>query len=338
MSKKKYVLNTNQVDINKLSFFYGIPHSHTNLSSNEASPMDYLEMAYKNDLDFIILTEHNNQLSKSFNSKNSNWQHLIKLIHKFNKRSNNFLAIPGFEVNSTSFGHFNIINPKNYFIGDVDNITALVIWTLKDSHTLISLNHPTKSIENLEYNSFFNSCITSIELANGTYNKKYNKYDKIYYNLLDSGWKLSAINGQDDNKINIGKEENLTCVICNALTRDNIIYALRNHHSFSTESKSLKLYFTINSSFMGSTISCNPNDELKFFINAEDSHRKISKIHIISNTKKLVKEIANIDLHNVKFIYQQKANEDETWYVIKVILSDKREAISSPIFINFDSA
>ncbi|WP_297521216.1 CehA/McbA family metallohydrolase [uncultured Clostridium sp.] len=333
MSKKKSKKNPYLVDINKINFFYGVPHCHTNISTGKGSPSECIEMAYRNDLDFLILTDHNSAFEKD--TKMSHWSTTNKLISKYNKRASIFLVLHGFETHSSEWGHFNIINPKNYFSGTVTNINALVLWSLKDKNTLISINHPHNSVLEIPFSPLINTAITNIEVANGIFGKKYTKHDKIYYNMLDKGWKLSSINGQDNHKLNIGKEENLTAIISPLLTEESLIYALKNHHTFSTESKSLKMYFTINSAFMGSTILAKDSKLLKFFVNIEDSIRKISKVQIITSTGRVVKEISNLEIHTVKFMYQQIPSFAEKWYVVKILLNDKREAISSPIFLEF---
>ncbi|MGL4763237.1 MAG: CehA/McbA family metallohydrolase [Sarcina sp.] len=333
MSKKKSKQDNPSVDLDKINFFYGVPHCHTNISTGKGTPSECIDMAFRNDLDFLILTDHNSSFGKD--AKSSNWITNTKLIAKYNKKVNNFLVLQGFEAHSSEWGHFNIINPKNYFSGTVTDINALVLWSLKDKNTLISINHPHNSAININFSPTINKCITNIEVCNGIFGRKYTKHDKIYYTMLDKGWKLSAINGQDNHKLNIGKEENLTAVIANSLTEESIIYAFKNHHTFSTESKSLKMYFTINSTFMGATYHVKNRELLKFFINVEDSIKKVVKVQIITTNGKVVKEITNLEIHTVKFMYQQNASLTEKWYIVRAILNDKREAISSPIFIEF---
>ncbi|MGL5574778.1 MAG: CehA/McbA family metallohydrolase [Sarcina sp.] len=334
MSKKKSNFNTNSVDFNKINFFYGVPHCHTNISTGKGTPLECIEMAYRNDIDFLILTDHNSSFDKD--SKSSNWLLTTKLVSKYNKKGNNFIVLQGFEAHSSDWGHFNIINSPNYFSGIVTNINALILWALKDKNTLITINHPHSSALDIPYTPIINSCITNMELGNGTFGRKYTKHDKLFYSMLDKGWELSALNGQDNHKLNVGKEENLTCILATHLSDDTIISALKNHHTFSTESKTLKMFFTINDVFMGGKLETKNNVPLKFFINVEDQNRKISKVQIISSAGTVIKEILDLEIHTVKFMYQQKANTNEKWYVIKAYLNDKREAISSPIFMNFN--
>lgn len=330
MSKKKYKSDNETIlNLDKLNFFYGIPHCHTNISTGKATVNECIDLAIKNNLDFIIITDHNSYLQSAV----SKWSNLLKTINKSNKKASNFIAIHGFEVHS-KWGHFNIINSPNYFLGTISNIYSLLLWCLKDENTVISLNHPNSEALSIPYSSVANSCITNLEVGNGIFDKKYTKHDKTYYEMLDLGWQLSAINGQDNHKLNIGREENVTCIISNSFSTESIIEAFKKHRTFSTESKSLKLYFTINDTFMGSTLNLTKNNDiLSFYIYAYDSLRKISKIQIISSKAKIVKEINNLDLHTIRFMHEKNNDIDEKWYIVKVIFVDKREGISSPIFI-----
>ncbi|MGL4990209.1 MAG: CehA/McbA family metallohydrolase [Sarcina sp.] len=331
MSKKKSSTISTDLNLDKLNFFYGIPHCHTNISTGKATPSECIDLSLKSNLDFLILTDHNSY----FQNNSEKWNTLLKIINKTNKKLSNLIIIQGFEV-QTSWGHLNIINPPNYFLGTLTNIYSLILWCLKDKDTLVSINHPNSDILKLPHDDLINQFISNVEVGNGIYDKKYSKHSKVFFQLLDKGWKLSAINGQDNHKLNIGREENLTCVVSYNLSNESLIEGFRHHRTFSTESKSLKMYFTINNFFMGDTATFNNDENLSFYIFAFDSLRKISKIQIISSNNTIVKELLNLDLHTVRFMYEHKLNTCEKWYVIKIILSDGREGLSSPIFINLE--
>ncbi|WP_055070796.1 CehA/McbA family metallohydrolase [Clostridium massiliamazoniense] len=330
MNKK----NKNYLYYDDLIFLYGIPHCHSNLSTGEGSIIDLLTLAYKNSLDFIFITDHNDYINKNLNNSISKWQTLIKTIRKFNKH-NNFIALSGFEAKTSELGHFNIINTKSYFKGVVKNFNDMLIWMLKENpeNVLISINHPHKYVDNIPLNVISNNYIRTIEVGNGIYNNKYTNHESFYYNLLDKGWHLAPINSQDNHKLNLDKAENLTCAITKSFNKDALLEAFRKLRVFSTESKSLKLYFTINSTFMGSTLTISEKEELNFFINVDDNIRKISKVEILSNNRTTVKEFKDINLHSVKILFNKKINIKENWYVIKITLIDKRVAVSSPIFL-----
>ncbi|MGL5244024.1 MAG: histidinol phosphatase, partial [Sarcina sp.] len=249
MVKKRKSFKTNKIDINNLKFYYGIPHCHTSLSTGRGTPMEALEYGKKNGLDYMILTDHNGYLKDTIRDKDgdilSKWQLLSKSVSKFNKKYSNFIALYGFESHSSPWGDLNIINADSYFSGTITNLDHFLIWLISNENPLVCINHPHKSIEKLNFNLYLDNFISSIELGNGSPPNKYSRYEKYYFSLLDKGWHLGAINSQDNHRMNFGESENLTGIICENLTKDSIINAFKNGHSFSTESKTFKILFTI---------------------------------------------------------------------------------------------
>lgn len=332
MGKKKSTKNNFNID--DLNFYYGIPHAHCGFSTGRGTPLEAFDYARHAGLDFLILTDHNNYLTKTIRLKGnelSKWDTAKYLASRYNKKHENFLAVIGFESKTNPFGDINIINSTRFFTGTVNNLQLLVLWMLNNPTAFVSINHPHKTIESLEYNPVLNKLITSIEVGNGSSPNKYLRYEKYYYYLLDNGWELGAINGQDNHKLNFGDDENLTCVIADELTSTSLVSAFRNRHTYSTESKTLTMYFTINDSFMGDIIP-SENEELQFSIFAHDSIHKILEIDIISNGGMIIKKISDLDLNKVRYLYNHEALKNEFWYIIKVTLDNNKIAVSSPIF------
>ncbi|ATD54757.1 CehA/McbA family metallohydrolase [Clostridium chauvoei] len=334
MGKKKHkeIKGFNQ---NDLKFYYGIPHCHTNFSTGKGNPLEAYEYGRKAGLNFMFVTDHNSFLSNKVSIKDSiytRWQGTHYYASRLMKKYEEFLPLVGFECKTDSYGDLNIMNSSTFFTGIVKDIKILLLWMLNNENAFISINHPHKNIRNLSYNPILNKLITSIEVGNGNPAAKYTRHDKHYFNLLDAGWKLGAINGQDNHKINFGDSENLTVYIGNELSKSALVDSFRAMRTYSTESRFLKFYFTINDSFMGETILISDN-KLKFLIYAEDIRYRIKEISIISNKGTTIKDIDEINLNHIKYIYEHKHEENETWYVIKVVQENNRIAISSPIFV-----
>ena len=332
MGKKK---STNiNFNIDDLNFYYGIPHAHCSFSTGQGTPMEAFDYARHTGLDFLILTDHNNYLTKTIRLKGielSKWDAAKFLATRYNKKHENFLALIGFESKTNPFGDINIINSSRFFTGTVNNLQLLVLWMLNNPTAFVSINHPHKTIECLEYNPILNKLITSIEVGNGSSPNKYLRYEKYYYYLLDNGWKLGAINGQDNHKLNFGDDENLTCVIADELTSTSLVNAFRNRHTYSTESRTLTMYFTINDNFMGDIIPLE-NEDLQFSIFAHDPIHKILEIDIISTHGIIIKKISDLNLNKVRYLYNHESLQNELWYIIKITLDNNKIAISSPIF------
>lgn len=333
MGKKK-TSRSETIDINNLKFYFGIPHAHCAFSTGLGTPIEAFDYARHNGLDFLILTDHNNYLTKSVRVKGeefTKWDASQYISSRYNKKHDNFLSMIGFESKTNILGDINIVNSNIFFTGTVNNIQLLILWMLNNPNAFISINHPHSSVQYLEYNDVLNKLITCIEIGNGSSPNKYQRYEKYYYSLLDKGWKLSAINSQDNHRMNFGDDENLTCVIANNLTSSSLIGAFRNGHTYSTESRSLTMYFTINDCFMGNCISSQITD-LNFLIFAKDSNYKISEIQIISNNGTIIKKVTNLNINRVRYLYKHEPEKNERWYVIKVILENSKIAVSSPIY------
>ncbi len=332
MSRKK--IDIHELNSANMKYYYGIPHSHTAFSTGQGTPIDAYEHARHNGLDFLIITDHNNYLIKKVKIKGTpftKWDASQYISTKYRKKHENFLSLVGFESKTSSFGDMNIINSNTFFTGNINNIQLLFLWMLNNPNAFVTINHPHKEIQHLEYNPILNKLITSIEVGNGSYPNHYIRYEKYYYYMLDSKWKLGAVNGADNHRINFGDSENLTCFISDSLTPYSLVNAFRLRRTFSTESRTLKMHFFINKTFMGSIIS-EKETPLTFKIFASDTNYKISEINIITNNGHIIARISDLNLNKIKYLYKHIPSNNETWYIIKIILENDKTAISSPIF------
>lgn len=333
---KQKTKNREGIKIENLKHFYGIPHCHTNYSTGKSSPLEALEYAKNKGLDFIIITDHNDYLEDKVYYKSNvltKWETLRKYINYYNKKNKNFLALQGFEVHTNNHGHINIINSNFYFKGTLKKMQNLLFWFVANNESLGGFNHPDKSIINTQYSEDVNNYIKYVEVGNGMFPQKYKRYDKLYFELLDKGWKLGAINSQDNHKLNYGDSENLTVVLCDELNKKSILEAFKLLRVYSTESKSLKLTFSINNHIMGSSIPYDEKTELNFTIIAEDKINKIDKIEIITNGNTIIKSLKDMHQERIRYIFKFPINKSEKYYVIKVYMKDKI-ALTSPIFID----
>ncbi len=321
-----------------LKHYYGIPHCHTNYSTGKSSPTEAIEYSKKNKLDYIFITDHNNYLEDKTFYKNkvlSKWLSLKKIIKGSHKKNKEIIIIRGFEVTTVYGCDINLINSRSFFTGELSNYKSLLLWIIFAKESIGGFNHPNKKILSLSYSEELNNYLRYVEVGNGLYPNKYKRYDNIYFSLLDRGWKIGAINSQDNHKLNYGDSSNVTAVICSELDKKNIIKAYKDLRVFSTESKTFTLYYYINDYFMGSTLPYTEDMLLNFNIICEDKENKIYTLEIISNGGKIIKAIDNLELHRVRYIFSIPASVNNTYYVVRVYFDKKkeREALSSPIFV-----
>lgn len=336
----------------KYNFYYGIPHAHTSYSDGLGLPIDAMEYARNKNLNFLFISDHSNFFdgvkNKNFEydkhkkqyceQDGSMWFNTRKDVELINSKYNNFVALRGFEMRWFAGGHISIINSQNYLNGRKQHLNQdnLSKWLLNQNNAVAAINHPGRSFKPLEHNLEINKVLKLIEVGNGSFPRKYIRCEFYYYKLLDLGWYLGAINGQDNHSKNWGDGDNLTVLLSETLDKDALLDAMLNMRTYSTESRSLKLVYKINNCWMGSILKLKIGSLISFEIIAEDNSAAIEKIQIISKGGTIIKEIGydneNIAVWKPSLI----VNEKEIWYVVKVIHSNGKWGISSPIFIKAD--
>jgi len=326
----------------KYRLYFGVPHSHTNISSGEASPIEAYTKSRKRELDYLIITDHSRRLSskgvmsisklkrgKDFDK----WDLTNYEADIVNKKHKKFLALAGFELSTSFWGHINVYNSRDYIRNKMKNLYMFYEWLNIRSNVIISINHPNESLADIGYLLEFDEYLNFIEVANGIPSKKYMRRENIYFKLLDKGWHLGVLNSQDNHKDDWGCSDNLTVVVAEKLTKKSFFEAFKMRRTYSTESRTLKLIVKCNGYYMGSIINCNIGNNMDFEIIAEDRKNKIKKIDIISNGGITIKSKNDFKNKN-KIIWEPQIILDKKnrWYVVKVYLDKDRWAIASAIF------
>lgn len=335
MAEKDTATMYKKDDFKNINFYYGVS-SDCLTSFKENKSFNILDEIKSLGLDYAIISHENKDLDYNLDNKNeplSVWHYLSKNIYRFNKKNDDFLALLEFESFIESLGKVSILNTKTFFKGNVDNFKYFAIWFLQNKDSHITINLADKTTENFLYKDFLNEISPSVDINVRSDKNIYSNKEKCYFSLLDNDFKIGAVGQKNYKYPPYSNFSKLTCAICPKLDTKNLVSAFNMHHTFFTESKTLKLIFTINDAFMGSCIPKDSSLDLNIYIYAQDSNHKINKIEILSNGGEKIKELDNINLNKVQYILKKDFSLKETWYVIKVFLDSNLTAISSPIFI-----
>ena len=327
--KKKYRTSYEEYNI-----YYGIPHCHTNASTGRGTVLEAIQYCKNNSLDYIIFTDHSSHLGKKDKVKegNSPWFQQKSSISKYTKNHKNFLPVLGFEYRLVSRLDINIFGTKD-FIANKLTIKDFIKW-LSDNRAIGIINHPDDSIDKIKNIIQMNKFIRSIEVGNGSYPYKYKRYYRQFFQMLDLGWKLGAVNGQDNHRKNWGDTENVTAVLSHKLSTASLIEAYSLRHTYSTESKTLRIFFSINNSIMGETVCSKSNEPLVFRISAEDKARPIEGVKLYTKGGIVFKEDFKSSPGNYyELTFSIDCPDSSTWFVVNIIEADGKEALTSPIFI-----
>lgn len=347
ISKYEWSFNIQDPNID-YNFYYGIPHAHTRYSDGRGTPMDAYEYARNNGLNFLIVTDHSNFLdgvkknnyefdgdtNQYVEKENSQWHKTRIEAELVNNKYKDFLALRGFEMSSPT-GHINVINTQSYVEGkkQIRTLDKFFSWLRKQQNIIVSINHPGRSFKRLAYVPDVDQIVTLIEVGNGAYPRRYKNTEKYYFDALDMGWHLGAINGQDNHRDNWGDGDNLTVIVAENLSKDKFLEALRNRRTYSTETRNLKLTFKANNHWMGSIFTATLNEHLQFEIRVEDTLVPIKKIQLVTNGGRILKESILNNVKNANWYPSIKVGSNNSWFVIKVIHENNKCGISSPIFV-----
>ncbi|MEF9992046.1 MAG: CehA/McbA family metallohydrolase [Peptostreptococcaceae bacterium] len=330
--------------------YRGLLHAHTDASDGHGSYNDAYYMARdKANLDFFAITEHSNLLDNNSEStldttpKSEEWTNLTSTRDKFTSNGE-FIGLNGFEMTypyktENPIGHLNIFNSNGFITAseeylDLDNFYKLIS---EDEDLIGQFNHPCKKFglfNNFKYSSSADKIISLLEVGNGYYKnmeENIHSYD-IYQFALDKGWHVGPTCSQDNHIVNFGiANEFRTVILATDLNRDNLYDALKNMRVYATEDKNIKIDYTINDTYLGSTLK-NPS-KLRFSISAvdNDSKDKIQEIQIISNNGEIIKSKKfNSNLAKLDFTIKPSSNK---FYYVKVYQNKNKISVTAPIWI-----
>ncbi|MEW6623797.1 MAG: S-layer homology domain-containing protein [Bacillota bacterium] len=348
------------------NFYYGIPHSHTGYSDGAGTPTAAFNHAKNNKLDFLFITDHSNWLDgveegggygfeyeaaaneyvekfNPFTDEPSEWMKTRLEAEAFNRENlGTFLGVRGFEMTSSTWGHMNTTNSDTYVEAkkQIVSISQYYDWIVDVSsrpgaNVYNAFNHPNwpdDSFNNLAYVPKLDRYINGIEVANGAPPYSYSRAEGHYWRSLDNGWRLGALNAQDNHAKNWGDPDTLTVVLAEALDVDSLINAMNARRSYSTETRTLQLTFKGNGYWMGSVLDVEIGEKINLEILAEDSKVPIEKLQLITNGGYILEEKVVGGANSAAWNLAVEATGGAQWFVVKVIHSNGAWGHSSPIF------
>ena len=329
------------------NFYFGVPHAHTGYSDGKGTPAEAYQMAYDNGLDYLIVSDHSNWLDgddyiterKEFVEKvGSEWEQTKQQMNEFNsKHSSNFLALRGFEMTSSNWGHINVTNANDYVEAKktVTELGDFYEWLTTEENVVAAFNHPnwpSDSFNDLAYVPEIDHIMAMLEVGNGAPPYSYARAEENFFRAMDNGWHVGAINGQDNHSANWGTPDNLTAVVAEDLTNESFIEAVKQRRVYSTEARDTKLRVKANGNWMGSTLDVADGSDLNFDIWVQDSDNPIDEIQIITNGGNILKSEKVGGKTEYSWAPTITDGNGANWYVVKVIHSDSKWTTASAIY------
>lgn len=308
-----------------MNCYFGEVHNHTGVSDGQGTPTEAFE--YARDvvgLDYFAVTDHSHyMLDDRYNDQ-------IAIANSFNKPGS-FAALYGWEMTWTHsggwWGHMNIIGSEDVLVDrSVWTFGSICKW-LKTSGGIGMLNHPGYIWGN------FNEYALPAEISNENVclaEIKGTIYDREYANMLKKGYHVSPVYNDDAHTKDWGNRNDFAgCVLAPSLSRENVLEAFRSRRTYSTSDRKLKLKYSINGEWMGSTLT--DPDKLNVTIDAStESEDGIGKIQLLTKDSVVVKEI-NV---GVRQSYKWCFTIDPLFPVYYVrIVGINKYTVTSPVWI-----
>lgn len=313
------------------NYYVGIPNLDTPQNKNIS---DTLKECRKKSLSYLGICEFNFNLSKlnSNSHKNSLTLDLIKdTIYNLGKKYD-YPCFFSCKISANPLGYLNFWNSNFIYKGSITSISDLLNWLNYDKTAFISVKTPHTGILSLPLNKTLLDKVLLLEISNNKTDLNFSSYENIYFNMLDKGWKLGVISNFNNEDL-FNEKQWFTGIISKAHYSNLLVDSLRERLSYSTKSKSLKLFFSINFVSIGDTLKAEMDDLLSFYIYIEDYAYNITQVDILSNDGEIIKSLNTVPLKRIKYIFKENLKDSENWFLLRIFSNNTLLAISSPIFI-----
>lgn len=337
-----FTIDAQRPSIGGYTVYYGDLHNHSNVSDGTGSPAtayNYAKNTAK--LDFFSLADHSGSITST------EWADIKNQANAYNQ-DGVFTAFYGFEWSSNAaYGHVAVINSDDYCTtsAPTNTFAGLVNWLDARSNVVAFFNHPGRENDvNTEFSHFATTPsdkLVGIEFWNkgsgfGTfyYNDGYytNDNNKSYFDEANSrGWKVGAAGGGDNHDGTWGTVyPSRLAILANALTRTDLLAAMKARRFFTTMDKNIALSFKINGNEMGSTVAA--GSYTANILAIDGNGEAFTEVKMFDKNHNVVRTITlNTTSVNESINLSTTAGD---YYYVKVKQADGNEAVSSPIYIS----
>ena len=325
-NESRRTVNFSISDMEELNVYRGQVHSHTADSDGSGTPAD--AYAYARDVgkvDFFAVTDHSHYITRDIYSD------LVSTADKFDEPGK-FAALYGWEMTwnngSGYWGHLNVLNTPE-IVRDIYtcSLPDLYAWLGEHPSAVGMFNHPGYPWGDFdEYSHRTPQADNSVCLAEirGPF------YDREYAHMLSMGWHASAVSNEDNHNPNwTTASQSDGYVLAPALTRQNVIDAFRARRTYMTTDPTMKIFYKVNGSWLGSRL--NDPDKLDFDIRiSTEADDGIGRIEIIAEDNIIV-AVKEAGL-NRSVNWKLTLNPDYDYYYVR-ILSVPKYCVTAPVWI-----
>ena len=311
---------------NGMFAYWGDLHSHSTASDGSGPPRMAFATARAAGLHFFGLTDHDAWLTTE------EWDEMGNAARAATV-DNAFVALRGFEY-TNSEGHVNVFDSDTWVSRDdpaYDTLDKFFAWLAAQTNSVAQLNHPDwkygGDFDNLAYRASAADKIALIEVGNNAGNK-YATFEALFITSLKKQWSVAPTNNSDHHGLNWGSDSpHRVGIIAPALTRANVLDALRARRVFATEDANLAIALQANGAWMGSTIRAAPR--LDFTITVSDPDPEPLQLFLFDNG--MIVRAQSFTSSNITWTIPVAGNSRHHYFV-RVLQADGNTAYTAPIW------
>ncbi|MDP4152640.1 MAG: CehA/McbA family metallohydrolase [Bacillota bacterium] len=283
-SKTDYKSEFYVSDGTDLNHYKGEIHSHSTDSDGQGTVSE--AYTYARDtakVDFFGLSDHAEYSAIGGSSPDADY---INIPNKMNVPGT-FATLPGYEWTQSQsmgpwVGHMDVFNYGSNTVlswSNTKSIPDLYSKISAQSGVIAQFNHPGYLWGDFaHYASRTDAIDAKVDLAeinNASYDAQYNE-------MLSAGWHVAPLSNEDNHSKGWATTtKNIGVILTPALTRDNIIDAIRHRRTYSAGDPDTRINYSINGQVMGSILN-NPST-LNFSIHVTHPTRAAGTISIIAD-------------------------------------------------------
>lgn len=322
------------------SFYLGNLHSHTSYSDGVLTPTDAFQVARDAArLDFLAVTDHGYYMQAATNLHL--WYRAIEEADAMYEPGA-FVTLIGFEWTFTD-GHMNGFDTPVAASRDTQRDMQAYIDFLVRYNGIGMFNHPSYDIQpnwnDFRYRGDADRQVSLLEVGSGSYAHNITN-ERAYQRALERGWLVGAASNQDNHKANWGTvADTRTGAVAKALTREDILDAMRSMRTYATEDRNVRVFFACEGQPMGSSLNIvkAPDEaiapmEFMILIDDPDSQDVLASVEIVANGS-----VVWADGPLVAGKYEASAlltpASSYSWFYLRAKQSDGDLMVSSPVWV-----
>jgi hypothetical protein len=314
-------VGTAELELEPMNVYLGNFHAHTKHSDGSGTPTEGFRWARDvARLDFYAITDHAEQTSSG------EWADTGARADEF-YTPGSFVSLRGFEYSNPFNGHANVFGTSSYKGYSLfSSISSFYTW-LDASGGVAQFNHPGDygTFSSYAYQAKVADNFSAMETANGGDSNAGAKFLTHFNSALAKGWKLAPTGNLDNHSLSDSGKR--TGVLARALTREEILGALKARRVYSTDDADLELKFSLGEAWMGATASVTPGLQT-FRVSVADptdtapSLALVVKGSVVASTSGQTTWEPTLNVTS------------DTYAYVKVTQADGQVALSAPIWLD----